>query len=87
MKTKIKIKGQPGGNYILQCHVQPTAEKVEKSFNDVYIYFQTKKEARHALRTTYKNLKELEPEFYHEGGISLVRGELLIYDASRAEIL
>jgi len=87
MRTQIKITGQVAGNNRLEMHIQPEALKVERFFNDRIVFFQTKKEARKALRTAYKNLKELEPDFYRDGGISLVRGELLVYDASKARMV
>lgn len=87
MKTQIRITGQVAGNHRLNLHLQPEAEKVERSFNDFLLTFTTKKGAKKALRQAFKNLKELEPDFYRDGGVSLIRGELLVYDASTVRIV
>lgn len=87
MKTKILITGQPHGNFKLNMHLQNEAEKAEKSFQDYYLSFHTKKQARAALKGAYMRLRELEPDFYKDGGINLIHGEKLLYDASRAYII
>jgi acyl-ACP thioesterase len=87
MKTQIRITGQVAGNNRLHLHLQENAEKVERFFQDFILIFHTKKEAKKALWTAYKNLKELEPDFYRDGGISYFKGIQLIYDASSAIIV
>lgn len=87
MKTQIRITGQVAGNQKLHLHLHHTAEKVERSFHDFILTFRTKKEAAASLRTAYKNLKELEPEFYRDGEIRYFHGRHLIYDASTAKII
>jgi len=85
MKTQISITGQPAGNLRLRLHVGG-AEKIEQSFCNYVLFFRTKKEAKKALWTAYKNLKELEPDFYRDGWIRYFPGRMLIYDASSAKI-
>jgi len=86
MKTQISITGQPAGNLRLRLHVGKEAEKIEQSFCNYTLFFRTKKEAKKALWTAYKNLKELEPDFYRDGGIRYFPGRVLRYDASSAKI-
>ena len=86
MKTQISITGQPAGNLRLRLHVGEEAEKIEQSFCNYTLFFRTKKEAKKAIYEAYKNLRELEPDFSKEGGISYIPGRILLYDASSAKI-
>ena len=87
MKTQINITGHPVGNLRLRLHVGKEAEKIEQSFCNYVLFFRTKKEAKKALWTAYKNLKELEPDFYRDRGIRYFPGLMVIYDASSAKII
>ena len=87
MKTKIRITGQTAGNIRLCLHLQSAAIVEERFFQDYILTFATKKEAKKAISVAYKNLKELEPDFYREGGINYFPGSRLFYDASTAKIL
>lgn len=86
MKTLIIISGQVAGNHRLHQHLHRDAERVERSYQDFRVTFRTKAQAKHALWQAYKNLRELEPDFHREGGITYLPGRKLIYDASTAYI-
>jgi len=87
MKTVIKISGQISGNFTLKHAVQTSECADQKtSFNGFYLFFQTKKQAKDALKNASKELKNDEPDFYKEGGIGFYN-DSLSYDASIAEIL
>lgn len=84
MKTVIKISGQISGNFTLKHAVQTVScIDARARFYGFYLFFETKKEAKEALKNAYKELKSEEPDF---DGIGLYN-DLLSYDASRAEIL
>ena len=87
MKTKIRITGQVAGNFRLKTRLSLTAEGCESWFNDFLLTFRTKKDAIKALSAAFRDLKELEPDFYRDGGIKYFRGSRLFYDASTARIL
>ena len=87
MKTVIKISGQINGNFTLKHAVQ-TSECVDAKgrFNSFYLFFETKKQAKSALKNAYRELKNDEPDFYKDGGIGFYNNSLS-YDASNAVIL
>jgi hypothetical protein len=80
MKTTILIKGQLNGNFKLRNSIE--CDNVEKlPFNNYSLKFNTKKEAKKALREAYKYMKA------NDYDVELIRGESLMYDASSACIV
>lgn len=85
MKTEIIITGQPQGNYTLKSALNSVNCEVKKHFQDYTIIFNTKKEAKEALKNAFIQLKNEEYDYYRDGGIDLYN-DTLTYDASRAYI-
>ena len=80
MKTTILIKGQLNGNFKLRNSIE--CDNVETlPFNNYSLKFNTKKDAKKALRKAYKYMKV--NDYY----VELFRGESLFYDASSACIV
>lgn len=86
MKAQIRITGQISGNFRLKnACMTMDCELSKLMFNGFKLVFRTMKEARQAMKDGYKFLKQEEPDFYHEGGISLYNDQLM-YDASMAKL-
>ena len=88
MKVKIVITGQIGGNFKLLSKLN-NGNYREGMFNSKHIYFDTKKEAKQAIKEAYKSLCEDEPQMKgFIGGIQKNKDNTaLYYDASKAEIV
>lgn len=80
MKTTIIIKGQINGNLNLKNSIECDEVK-SLPFNNYSLKFNTKKEAKKALREAYKYMKS------NDYDVELMRGESLLYDASLAFIV
>ena len=79
MKTTIEIKGQLNGNFKLRNAID-NGEVKERPFNCYSIFFNTKRDAKKALKDAYKYMKA------NDHDVELIRGEVLLYDASSASI-
>lgn len=87
MKTSIIITGQISGNFKLKNACSDLEyEFCKLPFNGFELRFKTKKLASKALLTAYEWLKNEEPEFYKEDGITYKANYCLWYDASKAKI-
>lgn len=89
MSTDILIKGQPSSRSVLKNAVGKCLLDYDCNIYSAFIVFKykTKKDAIKALSIAFQTLKEEEPEYYKEGGITYLRGVVLNYDAGKARIL
>ncbi|MBN2661934.1 MAG: hypothetical protein JXR54_11755 [Tannerellaceae bacterium] len=86
MKAQIVISGQIAGNHRLRSACSTIdSEEYKQMFNGYKLVFPNMETAKKALEDACKWLKEEEPDFYEEGGISLYNN-ILTYDASRAKL-
>jgi len=80
MITKIKIVGQPQGNFTIKSHLSKTYEKViELPFKNFIVVYRTKSDAKDALMDAYIELKK-------DGAYMSKDHKKLYYDASEAYI-
>lgn len=91
MKTIIRITGQISGNFTLNNAIARNSfasDHGKGMFNSFWFKFDTKKEAKKAIRKAYKDLISDEPEM--KGRLSGIRksrdNEQINYDASQAII-
>ncbi len=85
MKCHINITGQIHGNTRL-VNAIPAASFRRGMFYSYQVDFETISDAKKALFAAWKNLKREEPEFVRRDNYRAKFG-VLIYDASRAEIV
>ena len=90
MKVFVEITGQIDGNFKLKNKIQnhEGSNKTESTmFNGFRIYFDTKTQAKNALKQAYKSLVDDYPDMKDRiCGVSLF-DEMLMYDASKATII
>ena len=88
MKVKIEITGQISGNFTLLRKLNNGNLK-NGMFNSKTISFDTKTEAKNAIKEAYKSLCKDEPEMKGNlGGIRKSKDNTsLYYDASKAVII
>ena len=86
METKIRITGQPMGNFKLRsaCITDELVEE-KKFFNDIVLIYPTKKHAVKALSEAYQYLRS-DKEDWDNSSATYHRGVSITYDASRAYI-
>lgn len=90
METTIKISGGIFGNTLLRNRIQNkegVIETNERSFNCYEITFNTKTNAKKAIKWAYESIVDEEPDMLNRiSGVELISNESLKYDSSVAEI-